>query len=241
MNICYFDGVLMKYVSTSTNDSCLGMAYNGRRSDPVASLKSHVFSCNANSSTSPASIHQVNCVGTTIYSSQNLVAPPSEPNNTNLASIKISTTTLDNFTSTRRQDKTSKKQDKKSIIPEFKDQTNESLEVNDVVKQNGALNVLLPKRVADSKLTAKQNSEASEKLTPIVIITPASNTDNESGMSDTNGEVEASNLDCLDTCSLSSACSEDDIPTDDDPSESDSSTQPEEPRKVTFKLFFPLL
>lgn len=240
MNECYIDGVLMRYVSSSTRKFVLGMAYNGR-TDTVASLKSHVFSCNANSSTSQTSIHQVNCIGTPIYSSQNEVAPPSsEQSNTDLASIKISTATLDNFTSKSRREETSKVQAKRTNTPELNDLNTTSLGLNDVSKQNGGLNLHLHERIPASSFLLKQNSGLNQKSTPIVIITPASAVDSDSGeMEDTNGELDAANLsDCIDSCSLSSACSEDDIPTDDDPSESDSAPQPEEPtRKVKLRLF----
>lgn len=211
------------------------MTYDSR-SDMFTSFKTHLFSCNANNSSSPTSIHQVNCIGTPIYSSINQVAPPSEYN-TNLASIITSTS--DYFNS--QQDKTTKLLDFNRISDKSHVEGTKSSCLDDVGKgTSDSTNVNLLQQNRCDRDTLQRSGL---KKPPIVVITPASVLDRDSEMDATrdidacneNGDVDGGCLnDCIDSCSLSSACSEDDIPTDDDPSESDSAQQPDEKVRKVF-------
>ncbi|XP_031566144.1 inositol-trisphosphate 3-kinase B-like isoform X2 [Actinia tenebrosa] len=95
---------------------------------------------------------------------------------------------------------------------------------------------------AESVKNVRRKPPLERKITPIVVVTPASDQTLDSSDMDSkivgtsNGDVDGvyGLNDCIDSCSLSSVCSEDQkseddgILTDDDPSESDSASQVEE-------------
>jgi hypothetical protein len=250
------DEILKKYTSSSNENYFMSMAHQSLP-DRLASLKAHVFSGNANSqpTTGP---EQTNCfIGTKIYSSNSSVTPPSEFNISLASRGKLSgVCNADALTSisTSRQEKPSV-EDKIVRASTFKTklcQQSNSLDfknsqhgsVIDQSKSTGISNAAHYNNDAGATVnnSVRQKLPLERKLTPIVIVTPASEQSNDLDSNDMNSKIGTSNgesdevslNDCIDSCSLSSICSEDlrsdldDILTDDDPSESDSAPQVDE-------------
>lgn len=262
----YTNEILKKYTTTSSPNYFMSVSHQ-RLPDRLASLKAHVFSGNANSLPTSGS-EQTNCFKSSkIYSSHG----QTPPSNISLASRGISKHSGGVYnagavnTVSLKQEKSSTEQKTElqaTLNSKFCEENTQldfrNLEYGSDVDQYRPSGFGKPtntankaaENVASVNNGVRRKPPLERKITPIVVVTPASeqtldSPDMDSKIGTSNGDVDGvyGLNDCIDSCSLSSVCSEDqksedDILTDDDPSESDSASQVEENvEKVSHKCF----
>lgn len=257
----YTNEILKKYTTSSSPNYFMSVTHQ-RLPDRLASLKAHVFSGNANSLPTSGS-EQTNCfMSSKIYSSHG-VTPPSNISLASRGNSKyggVYNAGAFNTVSLKQEEKTELQATLNSKLCEENTHLDfKNLEYGSDVDQNNSSSVgnatnatsKVDNDVASVKNCVRRKPPLERKITPIVVVTPASeqtldSPDMDSKIGTSNGDVDGvyGLNDCIDSCSLSSVCSEDqksedDILTDDDPSESDSASQVEENvEKVSQFVFF---